>query len=211
MRTSPPSEPVQLARLDHRQELEINNRHELSRAPSGWTPAEADWTGGDPSRPRSCTKAILDGGGGSTIVREGNRRKWRVTLPSDYLLYNKLRNYRRLQQLHHRLVPIRCRSRQRHQTEIILRVRFDVVQPHLSSLQRSGGSLSSIQLAYPFISILRYRKIRCLNVMFNSVIFSSSIVCCTFPCFLASLILCVSFADDHAFPFRRFSICNTLE
>jgi hypothetical protein len=80
-------------------------------------------------------------------------------------------------------VPIRCRSRQRRQTEIILRVRFGVVPLHLSFLQRSGGSLSSIQLA------CHYRKIRCLNIVFNSVIFSSSIVCCTFPYFLASLIL----------------------
>lgn len=120
-------------------------------------------------------------------------------MPSNYLLYNKLRNYRRLQRLHHRLVPIRCRSQQRRQTEIILRVRFDVVPLHLSSLQRSGGSLSSIQLACPFISTLRYRKIRCLNIVSNSVIFSSSIVCCTFPYFLASPILCASFADDHAF------------
>jgi hypothetical protein len=61
MRTRPLSEPVQLVRLDRRQELEINNQHELSQAPSRLTPAEeADWTGSDP---RSCTKAILDEGG----------------------------------------------------------------------------------------------------------------------------------------------------
>jgi hypothetical protein len=81
MRTRPLSEPVQLVRLDRRQELEINNQHELSQAPSRLTPAEeADWTGSDP---RSCTKADFGRRGGSAIVREGNRRKWRVTLPSD--------------------------------------------------------------------------------------------------------------------------------
>jgi hypothetical protein len=47
MRTKPPSEPIQLVRFDRRQELEINNRHELSQVPSRWIPAEeADWTVG---------------------------------------------------------------------------------------------------------------------------------------------------------------------
>ena len=131
-------------------------------------------------------------------------------MPSDYLLYNKLRNYKRLLQLHHRLVPIRCRSRQRRQTEIILRVRFDVVPLHLSSLQRSGGSLSSIQLACPFISPSATAK-------------SVALTLCSIRSFSALLLFAVHslfsrFTDSlrlvrrrPRFLFRRFSICNTLE
>jgi len=75
MRTSPPSERAPRSPSRARN----NNRYELSRAPSGWTRQRRQTgQGGNPSRPRSCTKAILDEGG-STIVREGNRRKWRVT------------------------------------------------------------------------------------------------------------------------------------
>ena len=93
------------------------------------------------------------------------------------------------------------------QTEIILRVRFDIVMLHLPSLQRSGGSLSSVQLACPFIFTLRYRKICCLNNVFNSVIFSSSIVLPSIPYFLASLVPLRLVRPR--FLFRRFSICDS--